>query len=415
MAVLGIVAEFNPFHNGHLHLVEEALKKDTFSASVCVMSGNFLQRGEPALCDKWSRAEMAVRCGLDLIIELPFCFAVRSAWYFARGAVNLLAQTGVVTHLAFGSESGDINSLNAIASILASEPDEFKSSLRSHLHKGLNYPVARSLALQDYISSTPDLENLLMGPNNILGLEYLRVIKEDCLPLIPFTIPRQGNFHDPVLGHFSSATAIRKSLEQNQSLQQITPAMPKVCLTRLEKEISLGRAPVHTDALEQAIFFQLRSRSTAQLQEIYEVTEGLENRLHNAAITSHTLEELRHQVKSKRYSLTRINRTLLYSLLALSKTQMQAFDLNGPQYIHVLAFSAKGQEILQEMKIKCTLPVLNRGSEVKQAYIGGFGKHVQEMITIDVLADDLYVLGFPNPQHRQGAQAFTSTPFILTD
>ena len=119
MAVLGIVAEFNPFHNGHLHLVEEALKKDTFSASVCVMSGNFLQRGEPALCDKWSRAEMAVRCGLDLIIELPFCFAVRSAWYFARGAVNLLAQTGVVTHLAFGSESGDINSLNAIASILA--------------------------------------------------------------------------------------------------------------------------------------------------------------------------------------------------------------------------------------------------------------------------------------------------------
>ena len=415
MAVLGIVAEFNPFHNGHLHLVEEALKKENFSAAVCVMSGNFLQRGEPALCDKWSRAEMAVRCGLDLVIELPFCFAVRSAWYFARGAVNLLAQTGVVTHLAFGSESGDINGLNAVASVLASEPDEFKNNLRSQLNKGLNYPAARSLALQDYLSSTPDLEHLLMGPNNILGIEYLRVIIENCLPLIPLTIPRQGNYHDPSLDYFSSATAIRKSLEQNQSLQLVATAMPKACLERLEKDIFVGRAPVHTDALEQAVFFQLRSRSTAQLQTIYEVNEGLENRLHNAAITSHTLEELRHRVKSKRYSLTRINRTLLYSLLALSKTQMQVFDLNGPQYIHVLAFSAKGQEILQEMKIKCTLPVLSRGSDVKQAYMGVFGRQVQDMIAVDVLADDLYVLGFPNPQHRQGAQAFTSTPFILSD
>jgi len=415
MAVLGIVAEFNPFHNGHLHLVQEALKKESFSAAVCVMSGNFLQRGEPALCDKWSRAEMAVRCGLDLVIELPFCFAVRSAWHFARGAVNLLAQTGVVTHLAFGSESGDITRLNAIASVLASEPDEFKTSLRSQLDKGLNYPAARSLALQNYLSSTPDLEHLLIGPNNILSIEYLRVIKENCLPMIPLTIPRQGNYHDPSLGYFPSATAIRKSLEQNQSLQHIAPAMPKNCLERLKKDISLGRAPVHSDALEQAIFFQLRSRSTAQLQEIYEVAEGLENRLHNAAITSHTLEELRHRVKSKRYSLTRINRTLLYSLLALSKTQMQAFDLDGPQYIHVLAFSAKGQEILQEMKIKCLLPILNRGSEVKQAYMGGFGRQVRDMIAIDVLADDLYALGFPNPQHRQGAQAFTSTPFILSD
>jgi phosphate acetyltransferase len=274
MAVLGIVAEFNPFHNGHLHLVQEALKKESFSAAVCVMSGNFLQRGEPALCDKWSRAEMAVRCGLDLVIELPFCFAVRSAWHFARGAVNLLAQTGVVTHLAFGSESGDITRLNAIASVLASEPDEFKTSLRSQLDKGLNYPAARSLALQDYLSSTPDLEHLLIGPNNILSIEYLRVIKENCLPMIPLTIPRQGNYHDPSLGYFPSATAIRKSLEQNQSLQHIAPAMPKNCLERLKKDISLGRAPVHSDALEQAIFFQLRSRSTAQLQEIYEVADG---------------------------------------------------------------------------------------------------------------------------------------------
>ena len=189
MAVLGVVSEYNPFHNGHKYLFDMACQAEKFDAVVCVMSGNFTQRGEAALFNKWARAEMALASGADLVIELPFCFAVRSAYYFARGAMQLLQRTGVVTHLAFGCENNHLPTLQGIAEILSHEPDEFKTSLKRNLSNGLSFPLARSRALQDMQSpSNHDLHGALLGPNNILAIEYLRVMQEENIPFHPFQL-----------------------------------------------------------------------------------------------------------------------------------------------------------------------------------------------------------------------------------
>ncbi len=425
MAVLGIVAEYNPFHNGHLYLLEEARKLGDFSAIIIVMGGNFLQRGEPALCDKWSRAEMALQAGADLIVELPFCFATRSAYYFAKGAVQLLQRSGVVTHLAFGSESGQLSQLQEIAAVLADEPDVFKAILKKRLSQGISFPLARSRALQEYCELAPRGDNpeewqkVLTGPNNILALEYLRVIQEGNIPLLPLTIPRRGpSFHDnsiaamPVSNSasYSSASAIRRALSEGLGWKEITAAIPPASAEILQQEINLGRAPVGSDYLEQAILVKLRLVASDFLKDIYEVSEGLEFRIKEAASSAGTLEELRHRIKSKRYSLTRINRTLLYALFALSKKQVERFDRQGPEYLHILGFSAKGQEILQEIKIKSTLRILSRGSEVKQASSEKPETVMAEMIGLDCQATDVYSLLFPNPATRQAARDFTTPP-----
>jgi len=417
MAILGIVAEYNPFHNGHLYLLEKSRQQGDFSATVVVMSGNFLQRGEPAFCDKWARAEMALNAGVDLLIELPFCFATRSAYYFAKGAVQLLQRSGVVTHLAFGSESGQLSQLQEIAGILAHEPESYKTALKKRLSQGLSFPLARSQALQEYMGGDKNqLQEILPAPNNILALEYLRVIEEEGIPLLPLTIPRQGSsFHSSDLSAsndlsaYSSARAIRQALYQNLNWEKITDSIPPATEKILQREIALGRAPIEPDNLEQAIMVNLRLVSTDYLRGIYEVSEGLEFRIKEAANSCGTLEELRHYIKSKRYSLTRINRTLLYTLFALSKNQVELYDQHGPQYLHILGFSAKGQEILQKIKIKSKLKIFSRGSEMKRARDENPGTALAEMIKLDCQATDVYSLLFPNPAARRAGRDFTTS------
>lgn len=414
MAVLGIVAEYNPFHNGHLYLMEKAQQEENFAAIIVVMSGNFLQRGEPALCDKWSRAEMALRCGADLIIELPLGFAARSAYYFARGALQLLHRTGVVTHLAFGAENANLPLLKSIAEVITSEPPEYKAILRRHLGSGLSFPLSRSLALQEYAGETQiESQQTMLGPNNILALEYLHVIAEEKLPFSPLAIKRRGSYHSPELSQYSSATAIRQALLGNVRSHEIAPALPAPCLDILQREITRGRAPIQANMLEQAILFKLRTTSAEALSEIYEVSEGLEFRIKAAANTSGSQEELRQTIKSKRYSLSRINRTLLYSLFDLSKNQINSFDKEGPLYLHLLGFSAKGQKILQEIKIKSSVKIFNRGSDMKRTYDDSRGTVLGDMIAADALATDVYSLLFPAPAARAGGRDFKTSPVIL--
>lgn len=415
MAVLGIVAEYNPFHNGHLYLIKKAGQQESSTATIVVMSGDFVQRGEPALCDKWARAEMAINCGADLVIELPFCFATRSAYNFARGAVQLLSRTGVVTHLAFGSEEGSLPILQSIAGIIANEPEAYQAILKKHISRGLNYPQARSLALQDFTGNNEGIfQKTLLGPNNILGIEYLRVIEEEKLSLTPLTVARQGlSYHSNDLCRFSSATAIRNALFNNIKIENLSSVMPPVCQQILKREISWGRSPVLPDSHEQAVLVKLRSSSAESLRDICEVSEGLEYRIKEAANSCGTLDELRQFIKSKRYSLTRINRILLYSLFSLSKNQVSSFDKQGPLYLHILGFSSQGQEILQEIKIKSQVKIFNRGSEMKRTYDKAKGSLLGEMIALDAYATDIYSLLFPNPDVRQGGRDFTTSPVML--
>ncbi|MGI5921194.1 MAG: nucleotidyltransferase [Syntrophomonadaceae bacterium] len=410
MAVLGIVAEFNPFHNGHLYLITEAQKRYNFSATVCVMSGNFLQRGEPAICNKWTRAEMALASGADLIIELPFGFATRSAFFFARGAVQLLSRTGVVTHLAFGSESGDIESLQSIARLIANEPDDYQILLKQYLSMGLNFPAARSKTVEQLLAGKiEDIHHLLMSPNNILALEYLRAIALEKLCLTPITLNRiESGYHSKLLCRYASASAIRNALEKHQDIAQLTDTMPARSLAILEREIRSGRAPVHFNAMAESILTRLRTITLEDLGNIYEVTEGLEHRIKRAALACGTIDELINMVKSKRYSFTRISRILLYSLCNLSKNLVDTLDENGPLYFHILGFSSKGQKILHEIKNNSELPLLTRGSEVKQAYNKG-SFSCRKMIGLDVLATDLYTLFYPDPSQRKGSLDFTTS------
>lgn len=412
MAILGIVAEYNPFHNGHLYLITEAKRMDSSCPIVCVMSGNFLQRGEPALCNKWSRAEMALKSGADLVIELPFCFSVRSAYYFAQGALKLLQRSGVITHLAFGAESDNLQVLNSITEILAAEPAAYSNLVKENLASGKSFPLARSRALQQYMGKrSADLQAILSGPNNILAIEYLRVIKEESLALAPILIKRKGSsYHDTKLSPFASATAIRNHLLTNHGLNALGDAMPQDSLKILEREISLGRCPVSLDTLERAVLIKLRTISLQDLRSIYEISEGLESRFKEAAGCSGTLDQLLKSVKSKRYSLTRIKRTLMYILFTLTSEQISGFDQHGPMYLHILGFSAKGQKILQEIKNKSELPIFSRGKDMKKARDENPGSVVRDMIDLEVQATDVYTLLYPEPTERQAGKDFTTSP-----
>jgi len=415
MAVLGIVAEYNPFHNGHLHLINEAQNKGRFSAVVCVMSGNYVQRGEPAICDKWARAEMALKSGADLIIELPFCFSVRSAYYFALGALRLLQRSAIITHLAFGVEYENWQVLNYIAKLLVNEPGPFSRLIKENLARGISFPQARAWALQQYLGAiSADLQDILNGSNNILAIEYLRVIEEESMPFTPVLIKRKGSlYHDTNLSHYASATAIRHHLMSQESLYHLNDSMPGPSLNLLEREIKKGRCPVTLDALESVILYRLRSFSHKQLRAIYEISEGLEYRFKEASNYSGNLDQLIKAVKSKRYSLTRIKRTLLYILFNLTKEKILCFDQHGPLYLHILGFSSQGKKILQEIKNKSELPIFSRGKDMKKARDENPGTVLSDMIDLEVLADDIYTLLYPEPSERKAGKDFTTSPIIV--
>lgn len=411
MPVLGIVSEFNPLHNGHQLFISTVQNSQNFDATICVMSGNFVQRGEAAICNKWIRARMALHAGADLVIEIPFCFCVRSAFYFARGALQLLNATGVVTHLAFGSENGRLDELQAIAAIVGEEGLEYKQRLKSHLTQGVSYPTARARAVQYTAGSRlRDLDSIIGQPNNILAIEYLRVLAQERIPIQPLTVPRVGSDYNSLdISPLASATAIRHSLlTGNGALAE--SAMPAETFTLLQKEMEAGRSPVDSSTLERALLARLRMISRDQLIPIYEISEGLENRVLKAGIACGNLDELRHSIKSKRYSMTRINRLLLYILLNVETRQILGFDQHGPMYLHILGFSTKGRKILQEIKNKSHLQILNRGSEVKAMAEDSSSPIRRDMLRLDVKATDLYTLLYPHPDQRRGAKDFTTSP-----
>ena len=218
MNVLGIVSEYNPLHSGHVYHIAASREKTGATHAVCVMSGNFVQRGEPAIVDKWARAKMALNSGIDLVIELPVVFACASAEIFARGAVRILNQTGIINYLCFGSEQGELETLKRIASVLAEEPSEFRTSLKKYLKQGLSFPAAREKALTGYLRDVPG--GIMDKSNNILAIEYLKALITTGSGMEPVTIRRKGSgYQDSIITEtFSSATAIRNFLKETGSV-----------------------------------------------------------------------------------------------------------------------------------------------------------------------------------------------------
>ncbi|RKX42504.1 MAG: nucleotidyltransferase, partial [Thermotogae bacterium] len=351
MNVAGIVAEYNPFHNGHLYHMESARKITNCEAVVVVMSGSFCQRGEPAIIDKFSRAEAALQCGADLVLELPFCFAVQDAGGFAKGAVSLLSRTGVVTDIVFGSESGNLEALSKMAHVLVKQPPPFPELIHKELKKGLSFPNARKKALLAFFQATSELnpQDVLSieKSNDILGLEYVKALIELSLSMKPHVVKRVGANYlsSKFSGTFSSATAIRESILCGR-WDNVSQSVPEKSLNIILRELNEGRGPVALRNMESLILSSLRLKSRRELENIYGFSEGLEKRFIKCAAKAGTLEEFFKCVNSKRFTLSKIKRLSLFSFFNLDREFMEKSNKEGPQYLRVLGFNTKGQNLL---------------------------------------------------------------------
>lgn len=393
--VLGIIAEYNPFHNGHLHHLIESKRITNSDYCIAIMSGNFTQRGEVSIVDKWEKTQMAISNGIDLVIELPTLYAISSAENFASGAIKILNSLGIVDFVSFGSESKDITLLDDIANVLVFEPAQYKTLLSHELSRGESYPKARENAVMMYLNDIRRFANVLSSPNNILGIEYLKALKRQKSNIQPITIKREGSKYNdtavPRDSRFASATAIRNLC---QSIDDITPLqrfVPEVTFDILEENIKKGNFVKSLSAFDKEIIYTLRKMSTDEIANLPDVSEGLEFSLKNAANQCNSVVELLSIIKSKRYTQTRLQRILLYTILGITKKDMEISVATTP-YIRVLGFNNKGQELISEISKK------NRKLEiitsVKKFMDKKSNNNLKLMMEKDIWAANVYTLGF---------------------
>ena len=390
--VLGIIAEYNPFHQGHFYHLMESKKQSGCNYSIAVMSGNFMQRGEPAIVDKWSRAEMAVRSGVDLVIELPTIYSISSAENFAEGAIKVLDSLSIVDTFSFGSEVASLDVLNEFAEILYREPAEYISILNHELSKGISYPKARENALLMYLNDIRRYANVLSSPNNILGIEYLKAIKKLRSSMVPFTIERLGPKHDElkIVNNIASASYIRKLLSRNK-LQDTASLLPKPSFAILEDCSRKGNMVFSLSTFEKEILYCLRKMSLEEIAALPDVSEGLENLIKESANSCNSVTELIAKIKTKRYTETRIRRILLYTLLGITKKEMLASRKITP-YIRVLALNENGKKLLSDIAISNPkLPII---TSVKRFMDTNSNKTLHTMLQKDIFATNVYTLGY---------------------
>ena len=391
-AVLGIIGEYNPFHNGHLYHLNESKKITGANYTVAVISGNFVQRGNVALIDKWSRAKMAILNGVDLVLELPCIYSISSAENFASGAIKILNSLKIVDAVSFGSEINDMSVLKEFATILTEEPDEYKSLLAHELSKGISFPKARENALLMYLNDIRKYANVLSSPNNILAIEYLKALMLSNSNIEPVTIKRKGPGYNSnmVVDNLASGTAIRRFIE-NRNFYSLDKVLPQVSYDILSDAIKKGHYVSGLERFEKEIIFTLRRMTIAEIANLPDVSEGLENSLKNAANSCNNLAEFRKLVKSKRYTQTRIDRILLYALLGFTKYDMEDSKKVDP-YIRVLGFNSKGEELLSEIckenkKLQVVTSVKNFMSTCRN-------KKLLMMLEKDIQATNTYTLGY---------------------
>ena len=392
MKAVGVVAEYNPFHRGHAyHLAETRRLLGEDRGVVCVMSGSWVQRGECALTDKWTRAALALRGGADLVLELPLPWAISSAEGFARGAAAVLKATGTVDALSFGSESGDLEGLRQIAGALDS--GEYREALRAELDKGRAFAEARQRAATALLG---DRARLLRGANDSLGVEYLRAAGED---LTAVAVPRRGAAHDgpgPEEG-FASASFLREKLRAGEDVslwmeEEALAALQKAGLARMEH-------------IERAMLSRLRRMGEADWAALPDsgAAEGLPARLVKAAGKAGSLEEFYALGKTRRYAHARLRRLALWAFLGLTAADRPAA---GPAYLRVLGMNSRGKALLREMKATATLPVLT-----KPAHIRELGEEAQALFALECKATDLFGLCFEKV--RPCGMDYTTGPVIL--
>ena len=347
MKLAAIISEYNPFHNGHKYHIEKTRELGATHV-VAVMSPNFVQRGECAIFDKFTRAEIAIKNGVDLVIELPSVYAISCAENFANGAIKIINSMGCVDFLSFGSESGELSLLHEISKL--EETNEIRETLKENLQKGYSFPNAKTDAFEKVFSK--EIGETLKKPNNLLAIEYLKAMRKNKSEYTAVTVKRKGAEHDckEFNEEFASASYIREILLQSSIISQ--KFVPCNAFNKYMEEICKKNAPISFKNAEKALIYKLRSMSPREFSEISDVNEGLENRIISAANNCEGLEDLLERIKNKRYTMARIKRILCCAFNDI-RSEIQKKD---PPYIRVLAFNEKGREILKKMTVTAALP-----------------------------------------------------------
>lgn len=391
MEAIGIVAEYNPFHKGHLWHIQET-KKIKDLPIIAVMSGSLMQRGEPAFADKWLRARMAVEGGVDLVLELPTAFSLRSAEFFAQGGVKLLEATGLVSHLSCGAEDANIDYAQLARTILSPAVQE---AIHQQLQQGHPYAKACELALASTTGST-QLASIATKPNNILALEYAKALLNTNIEQI--VISRScSNYNDTKLTRLSSASAIRKAYGQGTAWQA-TVSDPVVALINANKS-AIG---YDEEKLWSLLNYKLRTCTAEEIAKTTECNEGLENLLLSTVNTASFQEAIAH-CTNKRYPASRIRRLFMQLLMDKPRTYLEQAN---PAYLRVLAFNSTGRELLSAMKHTATLPIITKlGRNPYQSQSESF----KQQLELDITAANIIAL--LRPEQQNNASDFLTSPY----
>ncbi len=403
MKICGIVAEFNPFHNGHAHLLRETralLGEET--GIVCCMSGNFVQRGQCALLPKHLRAKAALASGADLVLELPAPYALRSAEGFASSAVAILAALGQVTDLTFGAEDADTDALMELSGLLLEHKTVQDTLL--HLRTGISYAAARERALYQQVQERAEL---LRKPNNILAIEYCKALQAQKLSITPHAIPRAGVGHDAkeATGSFASASLLRQMMLEGEA-DALAPYLPDASAEIIRECAESGLLLTDTTALDAAALPHLLRLNMEDLSALPDASEGLEHRLHAAIRQSRSLQGMAEAAQTRRYPLARVRRMLLCAYLGITAEESAA----APTYIRVLGFTRRGQEILRKAAKAAALPIIT-----KPAHARDLGGAVGAAFAREVLRTDLYHLVLPAHKALALGSDWRANPVMLRD
>lgn len=390
MKTVGLITEYNPFHNGHAYHIEKAKMLTGADRVIVVMSGDFVQRGAPAVMPKHLRAESALLSGASLIIELPVCFATGSAEYFAQGSISLLNQLGCIDSICFGSECGDLHLLKEIAQILANEPIEYQTALKQALKEGASFPAARQEALNIY---SDKYSEILASPNNILGIEYLKALAKIHSKMEPFTIKRIGaGYHDiDIDGQFSSATAIRSDIYQladvNSSseslpLTHIQTQVPSSCHELMKKNYQT-RYPVKADDFSLLLKAKLLSETAGSLSHYLDMSPELANRILRLRNDYLSFEQFCDLLKTKELTRSRISRSFIHVLLGITNDWLTAMKAPAP-YARILGFRRDHADLLGILKRTSDIPLITSPARAVLA------DTAYQMLELDIYASDLY-------------------------
>lgn len=384
MKVVGIIAEFNPFHNGHKYLIQEAKKKTNADFVVVLMSGSFTQNANVAIYDKFKRAKAAIENGVDLVIELPTIYSISSGEYFATGAIDLLNKLNIIDYVFFGSENGDINDISDIANVELINKEQILKLTKEEMKKGITYAKAHENALKSYL--TPSQIKELQKPNNILAIEYLKALKKTNSKIIPYTIKRRGNsISDTNIEkeeNFTSATSIRQYIMLKKDLKILEKYVPVDMY-----EIMLIQKPLLNDDIYNIIKFNILNnmKNIQNLQGINGISEGIENKIISALSISKSYDEFIHNIKSKRYTLSSIKRMILNILLNITKNDFNKLYLNI-NYAHILSMSANGKLLLSNLS---KISKVNLLTKINNKILSSLNETDKQSLDIDIFASNI--------------------------